>query len=1412
MGACHALQPLASASEENVYPNLLADGKCPVSGQGGAYPKCPVSGASGSCPFQAKPASPKRTAEAVCPVQAAAEAAEASPSTTASNGSKVSLSELPKAPPVSRSDNTHADLKFIKSWPVQKPLSNEDIVVVKGAWNRTLGFKDATMEAMIYRWTFIDPEIYDLLQFKFDELPHDIFQMIDKSVRALDKRTEVHHRESYTAGFPACVTRDFGDDPADIMSHYTLMGVRPKHWALLKEAFLFAMRTHNPYLYKDHDGADLDQGEDGAIARFFHIHVVQKAHGVLQKLIDTLESPDAVMVQRQAVAIKPMLEVGEDFYRRLLTKYPELCDYFARADMDNLAQHLQQTLAVVGIAGVGIRDVMAVLSKLAAVHREAMVPTDAYPKVGDVLVETLSSKFEMTEGIVKIWVFTYMYCASVISAPMAVEERLYADAVEFFSVLAAEGEWGSSRLDARLNEVKTEISLCGTYRHTTEELQAGAKQAWRNAPKCIGRIAWDTLVIRDCRHVTSEPQILQECQEHLRLASNKGIVQSLMTIFPPKKPNERWGPRFWNTQFCRYAGYRQADGSVLGDPANVEFTEMVIDRFGWKPPKKRTRFDPLPQIVQLPDQEPYMSEFPRELFCEIPIEHPKYSKFGRLGLKWTSLPCINNFNLRIGGVDYPCCPFNGWFVDLEIARNLVERYDIGADVAKICGFDTTSNSSGWRSMVLQTVSAAVTHSFQKKKFSIVDHYTVSTQFLTHVDREKRCGREVPAQWSWIGGFAGVHCPVWHYEMRDFYLRPQYHYNCDKWVVEEVAGSSRDGSPASSHRQNSEKEDPRKVLIYYASSTGSAQQYAQAMAKELGLAYRPRVMDLNSFNEETVKSATHVLFFVSTFNDGSPPRNGNRFPDALLCTPVNEKTQKPVKYAVMALGSSIYPKFCAFGKKVDKVLGTAGAIRFVSTVQADDCKDQAADFVRFMAATRNELEPRPAPPDTVEAVLEVTLGRNMPLAEAEAEVKGHMRAEVVSSEQLLENSSRDRSTRKICIDISRTGMSYQTGGHLSVYPCNPHDEIVELTSVLGIPEERIHAKIEAMMVEGQDRYPASLGYEATTLYDTLRWQLDITVRPGNVVRILSMVRDAGGMTTDEYDVLVQQGSYNVAARFWWVSRLLQAFPLAKGKITLAALLTTLSTQCQRIYSIASSSLVSPNVVELCVSLLCIGGKHGLASGYLHSLDAGSSVLVSTHSSHFCLAESLEAPMIMVGCGTGVAPFVGFAQERMRSGCSAKESGKSGKAQLFFGARCEKEVLHKELFEAALDAGALTAYDVSLSRELGQPKRHVTDGLINAAETVWELLQRPDCHYYACGDGAMADSAYNALISVIIKRGKMSRTKAMAFMDNMRTQGRYHLDVWGVITHTMSSVQPTRLRQNKALAWLKMIQDTQESEDA
>jgi len=441
-----------------------------------------------------------------------------------------------------------------------------------------------------------------------------------------------------------------------------------------------------------------------------------------------------------------------------------------------------------------------------------------------------------------------------------------------------------------------------------------------------------------------------------------------------------------------------------------------------------------------------------------------------------------------------------------------------------------------------------------------------------------------------------------------------------------------------------------------------------------------------------------------------------------------------------------------------------------------------------------------------------------------EVRGHKLARVISTEQLLQTSSADRSTRRIDIDLSAAGLGYTTGDHLSVLPCNPDQEIEILCREFGIPADQLQAKMEAIVVDGDDSYPASLHFAPTTMYNALKWHLDITFREGNMEDILSMVRDAGGMTGHQFAELKKTHPEKLKERFWWVSRVLRAFPQAKGKISLGTLVSTLGAQYSRLYSCASSNLVSPGVASLCVGLVSKDGNQGLASGYLHGLTAGSPVWVSSQRTNFVLPQALAAPLIMVGPGTGIGPFRGFWQERqllLRQGGSTRagsspypkraeaESGRQstdGQVMLFTGFRSSKEILFSTELKVAADQGAISTLSVSLSREPGRAKEHVHDAMQKQQASLWQALQDPRCHYYVCGDGRMADSAYEALLHCIRSEAQMSRARAVAFMDQMRAQGRYHVDVWGHIWHLARVDQgPHGNHQpNRAKAWLKIVQ--------
>ena len=303
-----------------------------------------------------------------------------------------------------------------------------------------------------------------------------------------------------------------------------------------------------------------------------------------------------------------------------------------------------------------------------------------------------------------------------------------------------------------MTQVMVEVGATGSYHHTAEELQYGCQVAWRNSVKSIGRINWNRLLLRDRRHVTSPDEMFQECVEHLNIATKGDNLQCVITMFRPRDAGEMWGDRFWNAQFTSYACYEMEDGSLMGDPATRKLTQYMIEEAGWVPPEPRSPWDVLPLVIEKAGEKPRLYELPESCRFQVPIEHPSGNEaFKKLGLRWSGVPTKCSMALRLGGVDYCCNAINDWPMEMEISRGLWERYDKGKEIAECFGIDTSTTASMWKEASFTELNRAVVHSFLQQKLSVVDHYTASDQFMTHCRREKKCGREVPGQWSWIGG-------------------------------------------------------------------------------------------------------------------------------------------------------------------------------------------------------------------------------------------------------------------------------------------------------------------------------------------------------------------------------------------------------------------------------------------------------------------------------------------------------------------------------------------------------------------------------------------------------------------------------------------------------------------------------------
>ena len=348
-----------------------------------------------------------------------------------------------------------------------------------------------------------------------------------------------------------------------------------------------------------------------------------------------------------------------------------------------------------------------------------------------------------------------------------------AAAVEFIRLFHAENP-GVGSVARRVAEVLAAIERRGTYVHTPAELAFGARVAWRNSKRCIGRLYWKSLTVRDCRHVSTAEGMFLHCVSHLRLAFNDGHIRPMVTVFPAATPGGV-GPRIHNEQLVRYAGYRQPNGTILGDPVSVDFTDAVR-ALGWRD-GAGTAFDPLPLLIAAPGARPRVFDLQRGIVREIPIEHPELSWFGELGLRWYAVPAVSNMTLVIGGVRYPAAPFNGWYMGTEIgARNLADtgRYDMLPEIARRMGLDTGANYTLWKDRALVELNIAVLWSYRKMDVSITDHHTESLRFLLHISREQRLGRQVPADWSWIvPPLSGGATAVFHRYYDDVDLLPNY---------------------------------------------------------------------------------------------------------------------------------------------------------------------------------------------------------------------------------------------------------------------------------------------------------------------------------------------------------------------------------------------------------------------------------------------------------------------------------------------------------------------------------------------------------------------------------------------------------------------------------------------------------------
>ena len=331
----------------------------------------------------------------------------------------------------------------------------------------------------------------------------------------------------------------------------------------------------------------------------------------------------------------------------------------------------------------------------------------------------------------------------------------------------------------RWREVLKSLIKTGTYEHTSEELAYGARVAWRNNARCIGRLFWESLEVIDCRTVQEPGAVADQVFKHLGASFNGGQIRSMISVFEPIRPGERpcW---IESAQVLQYACHSLPGGKIIGDRQNSEATRIALS-LGWEPPQPPGPFDILPLIVRDRDDRRHIYDIPPEVIHEVPIAHSAHPGLEVLGLRWYSTPVVSNMVLTIGGIDYPCAPFNGFYMGTEIgSRDFadIRRYDLLEDIARAVGINTgPAKNKFWQDHVLTIINEAVIESFSREGVSILDHHSASEQFMKFHRREQASGRRVCAEWSWIvPPQASAACEVFHLPMEDFHPVPNYYHD------------------------------------------------------------------------------------------------------------------------------------------------------------------------------------------------------------------------------------------------------------------------------------------------------------------------------------------------------------------------------------------------------------------------------------------------------------------------------------------------------------------------------------------------------------------------------------------------------------------------------------------------------------
>jgi sulfite reductase (NADPH) flavoprotein alpha-component len=535
----------------------------------------------------------------------------------------------------------------------------------------------------------------------------------------------------------------------------------------------------------------------------------------------------------------------------------------------------------------------------------------------------------------------------------------------------------------------------------------------------------------------------------------------------------------------------------------------------------------------------------------------------------------------------------------------------------------------------------------------------------------------------------------------------------------------------------------KLLVLYGTESGNSESLADRAVKEAKKrGFRAIMKNMADCGPSELSTAGNLLVIISTWGDGEPPETATGFHNELMSA---EHSLKDVRFSVCALGDTSYEKFCQTGKEVDARLQAMGATRVAGRQDCD--VDYEQDFCGWLDRSLTALAPNlPAvvPVSTAAALPVVDFGKKNPFP-----------AELLET-VLLNGRGSFKETLHFAFSLAGSGLDYEPGDALAVVPHNAPDVVQAVLNAAKLTgDEEIITKTSAHR----------------RLADALREDLDITALSKTV---LTKLADAGD--SKELRSMLAEDAKDRLKMFLQGREIVDAIEeFAPGGLPADALVGIFRKLPPRLYSIASSLLAHPDEVHLTVASVRYQShgrqRKGVCSTYLADLvKTGDKVPVYVQpNKHFRLPADGSAPVIMVGPGTGIAPFRAFVEHRAALGAP-------GRNWLFMG---DQHYLYDFLYQLEwqdhLKSGALTRLDVAFSRD--QPEKiYVQDRLREHGRDLYAWLEE-GAHFYVCGDATrMAHDVHEALVSIVQNEGSKSREDAEAYVEDLKKSKRYQRDVY------------------------------------